>query len=656
MAYTISIVNDVINLKVSHTENVVELTVVEEAPISIAISDKVGPQGPPGPTGGITSIVAGANITVDNSDPANPVVSSSGGSGGSGPLPTIDKTYEQLLAMQVAGTLVAGQTYRITDYRTKHRVWGTSVTPVYHVGSVEPLIVTANSSDSLERLVYSDTYPQDIIHYELVDSSAGLDVLMETQGARCDWECDRGRILFRHDTLNDVQVHCDFREYRVYVAKTAVDLPYFDMFPQDDWLTEGVDYFEKTLVPMFPTLSYNTHRGYACIDIKPLFTGGMQRIAFLSEQDTFWNSRKILLDVGSENHLYNGRVGDINTDTCTGVIAAYDINDCRFGSGTTNRFHGTAMFSQFNASNTFRGNVEGVFIAPNVECEFLGNLLNCQVMTGYTGTDGTRVLSGDHTGELIGYPVPTVTITPEIPAIGYLIRSTRGLVLQDTFEDNDISDWTLASGTATVATGKVTNIGTITKAISCASPAMLKFDLQNIDASNAYNFGADLRYGANKFEVLAYNVPALWIVYDGVTITPSSVGYNNNTACVIELHIYLDRIAGFIDGVEMVSYAMDTTGTSIDTLALIADGCGSGIIFDNVLVMDGCDIRCTNMPDNYYLSVGGRVSKEVNGTAIVPANGLSFPLSSVEILDSNGYVVKAFDAPNDIWAGDIYVY
>jgi hypothetical protein len=41
-----------------------------------------GPQGDPGNDGVVQSIVAGTNVTVDDTDPANPIVSSSGGGGG----------------------------------------------------------------------------------------------------------------------------------------------------------------------------------------------------------------------------------------------------------------------------------------------------------------------------------------------------------------------------------------------------------------------------------------------------------------------------------------------------------------------------------------------------------------------------------------------
>lgn len=74
-----------------------------------------GPQGPPGADGAdglIASIVAGTNVTIDNSDPANPIINSSGGGtvndatttvkgvvklagdlGGTADLPTVTKTY-----------------------------------------------------------------------------------------------------------------------------------------------------------------------------------------------------------------------------------------------------------------------------------------------------------------------------------------------------------------------------------------------------------------------------------------------------------------------------------------------------------------------------------------------------------------------------------
>ena len=80
MSYNINVIDNVINLTSTSNDDKVNINIAEPAVVNIVVSDKVGPQGPPGETGtGVASIVAGANITVDNTDPANPVVSATGG-------------------------------------------------------------------------------------------------------------------------------------------------------------------------------------------------------------------------------------------------------------------------------------------------------------------------------------------------------------------------------------------------------------------------------------------------------------------------------------------------------------------------------------------------------------------------------------------------
>lgn len=82
----------------------------------------VGPQGATGPTGAtgatgapgndgvVQSIVAGTGILVDNTDPANPVVSTAGGGGGGG-------------GVGIAGFLASGDIYLLNDMSM---IWGTS--------------------------------------------------------------------------------------------------------------------------------------------------------------------------------------------------------------------------------------------------------------------------------------------------------------------------------------------------------------------------------------------------------------------------------------------------------------------------------------------------------------------------------------------------
>lgn len=59
-------------------ESDIVLQVVEETPIVIQLVQT----GPAGAAGGVESVVAGTNVSVDNTDPANPIVSATGGGGG----------------------------------------------------------------------------------------------------------------------------------------------------------------------------------------------------------------------------------------------------------------------------------------------------------------------------------------------------------------------------------------------------------------------------------------------------------------------------------------------------------------------------------------------------------------------------------------------
>lgn len=73
-----------------------------------------GPIGPAGADGVVQSIVAGTNITVDSTDPANPIVSASGG-GGTGA--TVTKSITQAAHGFTTGSVVylSGTTYTLAD-------------------------------------------------------------------------------------------------------------------------------------------------------------------------------------------------------------------------------------------------------------------------------------------------------------------------------------------------------------------------------------------------------------------------------------------------------------------------------------------------------------------------------------------------------------
>lgn len=108
----------------------IDVELVEDGAIEVELME-TGPRGPVGPAGApglVQSVVAGTNVTVDSTDPANPIVSAAGGSGSGitrlvvvtsgdftmGASPSIDYTY--LVSGAHDGTLptAIGNTNRYT--------------------------------------------------------------------------------------------------------------------------------------------------------------------------------------------------------------------------------------------------------------------------------------------------------------------------------------------------------------------------------------------------------------------------------------------------------------------------------------------------------------------------------------------------------------
>jgi hypothetical protein len=118
--------------------------------------------------------------------------------------PITNQTWAQLKALADAAQLWPGQLYRITDFRTRHLIPNTTD---YNEGAIDPLVVMAATVNSLYNEARSEAYPQDMICYELVDSSAA--------GG------DLGRIYSRHDTIKNISVWEDWRAAKYRRWETA---------------------------------------------------------------------------------------------------------------------------------------------------------------------------------------------------------------------------------------------------------------------------------------------------------------------------------------------------------------------------------------------------------------------------------------------------
>jgi hypothetical protein len=113
------------------------------------------------------------------------------------PVP-VTMTYASLKALADSRALAAGQKYRIVDFRTRHTIPYTKHT---NEGPTEVLVATAVTASALAPVVCSEMYPQDVMEYELVNSSN-------------DPAVDRGRITYRRDTRKEISAHEDWRSVK----------------------------------------------------------------------------------------------------------------------------------------------------------------------------------------------------------------------------------------------------------------------------------------------------------------------------------------------------------------------------------------------------------------------------------------------------------
>ena len=135
-------------------------------------------------------------------------------------------TYDQLVAEIAAKTLHIGESIKISDYATKHNIYdGTTPLAELHTETVEPLLVTATSSSTIDVLAKSILFPNDIIHYDINDNLCEDGTTART-----------GKITYRKDHLGN-ETHYDFRG--VVFRRWKFDLSGFNAWVSGGEYTRG---------------------------------------------------------------------------------------------------------------------------------------------------------------------------------------------------------------------------------------------------------------------------------------------------------------------------------------------------------------------------------------------------------------------------------
>lgn len=271
----------------------------------------------------------------------------------------IEILYADLLTLSQNSQLIVNAKYKITDYRSRERIYPTML---YYGdvsqgdlgdNSLEPLIVTAVSTSELDVVAISEVFPDDIIYYELIDSYG--------VGG------DRGRIYFRHDTVKNNKVWGDYRTLKFRTWETAVGSGIFVEFVDPGNNEEYVD----TL--MFPIGSTDVSVGKNWNNIV-LSVGGQN----------VWN---VTIGESCESIRFKQLFNSIISTYC-GSIRSYNyVNECIFDLcdyGYT--FKDIVKNSIFSAGTTggiiFEGTLDYIKWAARIT--------------------GSHTISGNHNNESIG--------------------------------------------------------------------------------------------------------------------------------------------------------------------------------------------------------------------------------------------------------------
>jgi hypothetical protein len=131
-----------------------------------------------------------------------------GAAGGGGAPLSISLTYLQLVAAIGANGLVTGQKILLTDYQTAQYIPFSGASPdgiggeEVNLGAIEPLLLTAISSNEVSLFAESTLFPQDIILYRPIMADRSYEYAAG-QGKGC--------IIFRQDALKNVSRDYDYR-------------------------------------------------------------------------------------------------------------------------------------------------------------------------------------------------------------------------------------------------------------------------------------------------------------------------------------------------------------------------------------------------------------------------------------------------------------
>ncbi len=296
------------------------------------------------------------------------LIGTSGSSGGGGGSSVIDVTYSDLVDKIDSGELIVGQTYILTDFQFVGQIGEVT----YSSSIIEPLILTATSTSSIDIEAKSTVYENEYIHYSVTGGPS-----FEQGG--------RGAVLRRINKERNVDVGWDYR-----FEKTSGYLLDFSSIPTWEFSTIYTKY-EKSADPSTSVIQHEGYIYISTIDANTETTPGTDA--------SRW--QKVLPFVTSSyfakqiEFLYNDNIGDyvikpsvsdvhiiptildsfVNPNTSSAHINI-DFRDIYIKDGRENLINGSGFYKIHAPGSEFRRNMlDSAFNNNVIGNEFTDNLI-----------------------------------------------------------------------------------------------------------------------------------------------------------------------------------------------------------------------------------------------------------------------------------------
>jgi hypothetical protein len=544
-----------------------------------------------------------AKVSVANNDEWFAVTEPQTSGGGTGTLTVTSVTYAELVDLINNSTLIEGSYYLINDFQTvfdqpDYSAPLTAASTVQTlVGALEPLIVQAVTTYSINSRAISTVSPTDILEYDVNFSETEINA-----------EKAYGRISLRIDDQNN-KAYYDHRAV-TYKRYNDGDGNYVIYYDNGNDFVDRITTFSKGSFNM----TINSNSGN-----KPFL---LPNSCFGEQSSNTITGDSFCNNTFGANCSYN-----VFGDNCTYNLAYKNFTSNKIGNWFTQNII-TNNFGYSELTKELDGNIIGDWFAYNrfigINCNFSGNKIGNYFGVGTDGGSGANLIDGDD---------------------GF-----RNNVIGDYFNGNQISNKTGGVGFSSNQIGNYFNSNTITESFVWNS---IKHFFNNNQLTNIYfqsneiqdNFsGNNIIKGRFKFNTIAESFQNNYI--SNYIFEKNNINYGfsgNNFVAGLEVGKFDNNIigSGFGNNFGNSAFSSNRIANSFASNGLIGSPLGSftenviGNNFNNNPII-GSTFSNNTIAENFQnnVSIGSNFQNNLIKT--------DFQTSTIGILFTNNIISGSF--------------